>query len=120
MIEGIRVECGLDGLTNNWIEVDPVWTRGELRAFVELTGDEYWSLWQRKVIDCHIELAYGGVIERPEDVELALDNIDIRLVRWLSAAVLMATQHLLNLGEASARLSSHGVGVAVPTTMTTH
>lgn len=64
----------------------------------------------------HIEEAGdGGVVNDPTAVRAALDDLDIRLLRWLTSAVLTATQYLLNLGEGSARLSLSGVGVAVPT-----
>lgn len=111
----IRVECTTPGLEANWVEVDEVWSRRELQAFVALDGEEYWQLWGRKVVACHVELAAGGVVDDPAAVHLVLDDVDIRLLRWLPSAVLMATQYLLNLGEGSARLSLNGVGVAVPT-----
>lgn len=111
----IRVACDTPGLEANWVEVDEVWTRKELQAFVSLDGDEYWALWGRKVVACHIELVEGGIMDDPAEVRLVLDDLDLRLLRWLSNAVLTATQYLLNLGEGSARLLSNGVGVAVPT-----
>ncbi len=110
----VRVVCDTPGLEANWVEVDEVWTRKELQAFVTLEGDEYWELWARKVVACHIELPSGEVITAPERVRTALDDLDLRLLRWLSTAVLTATQYLLNLGEGSARLSLNGVGVAAP------
>jgi hypothetical protein len=45
-------------------------------------------------------------------VALASDELDLRLLRWLSSAVLTATNHLLSLEEASALLSLDGVGAA--------
>jgi hypothetical protein len=109
----IRVECTTEGLEANWIEVDDVWTRRELQAFITLQGEAYWALWARKVTACHLPLAGGDAIEHPAQVVAAQDDLDIRLLRWLASAVLLATQTLLNLGEASARLSSDGAGVAV-------
>lgn len=111
----IRVECSTPGLEANWIEVDDVWTRKELQAFVSLVGEEYWALWGRKVVLCHLVLPDGGVVDDPMQVGLVADDVDLRLLRWLSSAVLTATQYLLNLGEVSARLLLGGVGVAVPT-----
>lgn len=112
---GIRVECTTPGLEGNWIEVDDVWTRKELQAFVSLQGEGFWALWGRKVMACHLVLADGGVVSDPAAVGLVLDDLDLRLLRWLSNGVLTATQYLLNLGEGSARLLLDGVGVAVPT-----
>lgn len=111
----IRIECTTPGLEANWVEVDEVWTRRELQAFTRLAGDEYWALWARKVTACHLVLADGAVVEDPTALSARLDDLDIRLLRWLASAVLTATQYLLNLGETSARLSLNGVGVAVPT-----
>lgn len=112
----IRVECATPGLEANWIEVDEVWTRKELQAFVSLQGEAYWALWGRKVTACHVELAEGGVVDEPAAVGLVLDDLDIRLLRWLASAVLTATNHLLSLGEASALLSLDGVGAAAQMT----
>lgn len=112
----IRVECATPGLEANWIEVDEVWTRKELQAFVSLQGEAYWALWGRKVTDCYIALHDNGAIDDPAMMGLLLDELDLRLLRWLSSAVLMATNHLLSLGEASALLSLDGVGVAAAQT----
>ena len=112
----IRVECSTPGLEANWIEVDEVWTRKELREFVTLRGAAFLELWVRKVTACHIELPYGGgIVDDPAAVPAVHDELDVRLLGWLSAAVLLATEHILSLGEASARLSLDGVGVAVRT-----
>lgn len=111
----IRVECSTPGLEANWIEVDEVWTRRELREFVTLRGAPFLELWVRKVTACHIEWPDGDVVVTdPAEVPAAHDDLDVRLLGWLSSAVLVATEHILSLGEASARLSSDGVGVAVP------
>ena len=114
----ILVECTTPGLEANWIEVDEVWTRKELQAFLALRGDAYWELWGRKVTACHVELVDGGVLNVPTAVQQVLGDLDIRLLRWLTAAVLMATNHLLDLGEASALLSLNGVGMAATRTTT--
>jgi hypothetical protein len=58
----------------------------------------------------------AGVVTEPAAVQQVLDDVDLRLLRWLSNAVLTATRYLLNLGEGSARLLLDGVGVAVPMT----
>jgi hypothetical protein len=111
----IRVECSTPGLEANWLEVDEVWTRRELREFVTLRGAPFLELWTRKVTACHIELPHGSVvIDDPAAAALIHDELDVRLLGWLSSAVLVATEHILSLGEASARLSFNGVGVAVP------
>jgi len=102
-------------LEANWVEVDEVWKRRELQAFVTLQGEAFWALWGRKVTACHVESVDGGVVVAPVDVPQVLDNLDVRLLRWLPSAVLTATGWLLNLGEKSARLLLSGVGVAVPT-----
>jgi len=108
----IRVECSTPGLEANWIEVDETWTRKELQAFVSLQGEAYWALWGRKVTACQVLVTDGGVVTDPAAVQEVLDDLDIRLLRWLSSAVLTATNHLLSLGEASALLLLDGVGVA--------
>lgn len=112
----IRVECSTPGLEENWIEVAEVWTRKELSEFLTLRGDPFTALFARKVTACHLVTADGTVITDPAAALAARDDFDLRLVRFPTAAVLEATDHLLSLGEANKQLSSAGAGVAARTT----
>lgn len=108
----IRVECSTAGLEANWVEVDEAWTRGELRDYTTLKGDAFVALWRRKVTGCHLVAQDGVVIDEPERVHELLDGLDLRLVRFVTAAPLEATDYLLGLGEVNKRLSFAGGEVA--------
>lgn len=111
----VRVECTTEGLEENWVEVSDFWTRAELSAYSKTSGDEFISLWRRKVVACHI-VTGDLVIDDPLQVHEQLDGLDIRLMRFLTGAVTEATSYLLTLGEANKRLSFPGAGAAVTTT----
>ena len=114
----IRVECSTPGLEENWIEVDEVWTRRELREYMSLKGEPFIALWQRKVTACHL-VTGDVVVDEPAQVHGLLDELDLRLTRFVTEAVLEATDYLLSLGEVNKRLSLPGVGEAAMTKMMT-
>lgn len=104
----IRVECSTPGLEENWVEVDEVWSRGELRQYTTLKGEEFVTLWQKKVTACNFVTVTGEAITDPKQVHDRLDDLDLRLVGFITAAPLEATNYLLALGELNRRLSSAG------------
>lgn len=112
----VRVECTTPGMEDNWIEVTDFWTRRELADYVEKSDDEFRNLWRKKVTACHL-VTGDLVIDDPALVHDQIDGLDIRLMRFLTGAVLEATNYLLSLGEANKRLS-FGAGVAAKTTQT--
>jgi len=108
----IRVECSTPGLEENWVEVTEVWTRGELREYTSKKGDEFIALWRKKVEACNFVTAQGEAITDPNQVHDRLDDLDLRLVGFITAALIEATNYLLALGEINRRLSSAGSVVA--------
>jgi hypothetical protein len=105
-------------MEENWVEVTDFWTRGELRRYTEQSGEDFVTLWRRKVTACHV-VTGDLVIDDPLQVHDQLDDLDIRLMRFLTGAVTEATSYLLSLGEANKRLSFAGAGAAVKKTQTT-
>lgn len=113
----IRLEA-TDEIAGNWIDLSDVWTRAETREWYTgavTANDEVWlPILARKLKGVHVHLADGTLIEDPETFVARLDDIDSRLVRWLSAGIMAALQELLQLGEAQKRLLFGGVEVAAP------
>lgn len=104
----IRVECSTPGLEENWIEVAEVWSRGELAQYTTLKGDEFVALWRRKVTGCNFVTVEGEAITDPKLIHDRLDDLDLRLVGFITSAPIEATNYLLALGEMNRRLSSAG------------
>lgn len=110
----VRVECTTPGLEENWLEVAEVWTRRESKAFVTLNGPDFVALWQAKVTACHLTRADGNIIADPHQIHEQVDDLDLRLVRFVATAPLEVLAYLVALGEANKRLSFVG-GEAVTT-----
>lgn len=114
----IRVECSTEGLESNWIEVSDVWTRAELRDYTSLKGELFVELWRRKVTAVNLVTAAGEVINDPAAVHDRLDDFDLRLLGFITAALIEAISYLLVLGELNKRLSSPGTGIVARTKTT--
>lgn len=120
----IRLECTIDGLTNNWVDVAEVWTRSEMRRWHLATlgaapEDELFALLAEKLVACHVYLPDGALLTTADQLIARFDDLDARLVRWLATGLSKAIQELLALGERQKRLLFDGVEVAVMTTKTT-
>jgi hypothetical protein len=117
----IRLE-GTDDLAGNWIDLSDTWTRAEMRGWYagSLVGnDAVWlPILGSKLVGVHVHLADGTLVEDAATFVERIDDLDVRLVRWLSAGVMAATQELLHLGERQKRLLFAGVEVAAPTKKT--
>lgn len=118
----IRLEATGD-LAGNWLDLADVWTRAEMREWYagSLAGnDAIWlPLLERKLVGVHVYTAGGELLETAPALTARLDDLDMRLVRWLVTGVIAALQELVALGEASRRLLFAGVEVAQPKTRTT-
>lgn len=113
----IRLEATGE-MAGNWLDLSDAWTRAEMRDWYAgaLTGkDKAWlPILERKLVGVHVHLADGTLVEDAATFTARLDDLDMRLVRWLSAGVMAALQELLHLGEAQKRLLFAGVEVAAP------
>lgn len=109
----MRMQCRVEGLEHNYIDVSDVWTRRDLRRLAEADGDEWVDIAREKLVTCHIDVVGGAAIEQPADLTIdALDSMDLRIVGWLGAALPYACSELRQLGFRSAVLSSGGNGTA--------
>ena len=105
-----RFYCEIDGFENNWIEIKSVWNRAEEKKLLQVMEPElYFELLRDKSEACHIELPDGTVITDVNELtEDALgDDIDLRLWGFVVGVLFRAREHLRNLGNMSARLSSN-------------
>jgi len=109
----LRYECGIEGLSENWVDVSEVWTRREM---VELTQtqeiDVVEAFWQKKIVACSIATIDGGIVTDPAELtaELAEGSLDARLCDFLGYVLMQACAHVRSLGPLSGRLSSNGQG----------
>lgn len=121
----IRIECTIDGLDDNWLQLSDTWSRREMRAWYTavLQADE--STWlpilQSKLLGVHMRLIDGTPIADADALIEQLDNMDVRLARWLPHSVLGALVEMLALSESSRRILLNGAAVpaASPTTAPT-
>ncbi len=106
----LRYHCSLEGLEENWVEVNPVWTRKEMRDWTATKEiEEIVAFWHMKMTACHIDTLDGsGAITDPAliTVETVDSALDVRLVDFLGGVLSWACVHLKSLGLASGRLSS--------------
>ncbi len=114
----VRLECTADGLIGNWIELNEVWTRGELKRWNlavigALPESELFALLETKVTATHLYLPDGTLITSGKTMVERFDDMDSRLVRWLASGISQAQRDLLALGEAKKRLLFDGVEIAV-------
>ena len=111
----IRIECTIDGLDDNWLQLSDTWSRREMRAWYTavLQADE--STWlpilQSKLLGVHMRLIDGTPIADADVLIEQLDNMDVRLTRWLPHSVLGALMEMLALSESSRRILLDGAAV---------
>lgn len=106
----LRYHCSLEGLEENWVEVNPVWTRKEMRDWAATKEmDVIVAFWHTKMTACHIDTIDGsGAITDPAliTVETVESALDVRIVDFLGGVLSWACVYLKSLGLASGRLSS--------------
>lgn len=105
----LRYTCSLEGLEENWVDVNPVWTRKEMRDWVATQNiEEIVAFWHKKIVACHIETTEGESVTDPALITMELvDNaLDVRVVDFLSGVLSWACVHVKSLGLASGHLSS--------------
>lgn len=115
----IRVECTTPGLEECYLEVTEQWRRAEIVALFDPGGVA--SIFRSKVTACSLALvdsetplAEPALVYDEEGQPHA--DLDVRLLSFLPAALVMAVDQVSSLGKANARLSSAGSERA-PTTM---
>ena len=103
----MRVECSIEGLTDNFIDVADDWTRGEYRQLSGVTDLEEYLVWfRRKVTGVKLSTATGEYITDPQAVTMdTLDTMSLQLTGFVERALYQACNHLRALGNASGRAS---------------
>lgn len=118
----IRLECTAAGLENNWIEIADVWARAELRAWrtaaLQMDEEALYGLMRQKIVKAHVHTVDGDLLATADDLVARLDDLDVRISRWLGTSIDSVLKELLLLGEASKRLLFDGVDVAATTKTT--
>lgn len=120
----IRVECTTPGLEDCYVDVSERWTRADIEAIFRPA--DFPAVWYRRVTACALACADGVMLTAPADV-VAADGtlhpeLDVRLLRFPEAAIILAVDQIGALGKANARLSSGGSGratTAMPPAATT-
>lgn len=101
----MRYDCTIPGFENNFVEVSENWTRGDVRKYFALKGDEYMEFIRSKVVAIHLEMS-DGVIDSPDKfTNDNIDNVHLGVWRWVGMAIQKGVDDLYALGEANARRS---------------
>jgi len=105
----MRYTCDIPGFEDCYIEFSDAWSRREFREFFKDTktdeDKESWLALVRHKIDVlHIKLMRGHAIDTPSEfTDDALDDMDVRLFKWLMSAILKAPSDISDLGKAAGR-----------------
>lgn len=118
----IHIECTTPGLEACFVQLTDRWTRTDIASLFQ--PGEQPALWRRKVIACHLALATtddpitdpAALYDEQGDLH---PDLDVRLVNFVAAALVLAADSVAILGKANARLSSAGAGRATQTTPAT-
>ena len=103
----VRIECSAPGFEQNWVEMPDVWTRRDTVEMQTAQGEAFWQLLRRRMVACHLVMATGDVLDKPEAVTTdAIQDADELLLAWLGNTMPIALARRRALGEASARVSS--------------
>ena len=115
MADALRVECGVDGYTENWVEYDLTgWTLRNTLDLDAADGADLETMFDRMaqyMSACHLVPVEGEAITSPAAVtfDLLLD-LDEVVVGWLQSTIYTAIGHRRVLGNVSARMSSASNG----------
>ena len=113
----VRLECTLEDLVGNWVELSEVWTRAELKRWnLAVLGfapeESLFDLLQQELVAVHLYLPDGTLVTDAATLMERFDDLDSRLTRWLSAGISQAQRDMLSLAEARKRLLYDGVEIA--------
>jgi hypothetical protein len=105
----MRYTCNVPGFENCFVEVSERWTRGDVKNFFALKGEEYLTLLRAKIVAIHLDTDSTPIDDAEKLTSDAADNVDYMLWRWFSVAVQKGVDDLYAMGEASARRWLDGV-----------
>lgn len=99
----MRYTSNVPGFEHCFVDISERWTRGNVKDFFALKGEEYLALVRSKIVAIHLDTD-GNPIDSPDKLTSdAADNVDYQLWRWFSVALQKGVDDLYALGEATAR-----------------
>jgi hypothetical protein len=108
----VRVVSTIPDFEECYVDVSEKWTRKEREAYLAANDEQTFDMIRNKVEACHLILTDGTFCNVPAEInEDVVNNMDVRLVGFLSGSLNAAYQHLSSLGFRSARPSSVGTEV---------
>lgn len=114
----LRIDCTTPGLEACFVEVSERWTRADIAAAFQ-PGIPFAAVWRRRVTACALACVDGALLTDPgevcDDDGVLHPDLDVRLVSFPDAALMLAINEIASLGKANARLSSGGSGRAMTT-----
>lgn len=98
----MRYTCNVEGFEHCFVEVSERWTRGDVKNFFAMKGEEYLALLRSKIVAIHLDAT--SPIDAPEKLtSAAADDVDYQVWRWFSVAVQKGVDDLYSMGEENAR-----------------
>ena len=101
----MRYDCTIPGFEGNFVELSDNWTRGDVRQYFALKGDDYLNFIRSKIVTVHLQMADGAIDCAEKFTNENIDNVHLHVWRWVGLAIQKGVDDLYALGEASARLS---------------
>ena len=109
----MRINCELDGVGDVWLELEPRFTRRDVKALEEAEEEQTIAMIRERLTACHIPTE-GGAIDSPEEFTGArLEDADVAVIAWLGAVLPTVIGYRRALGNASLRLSSGSNGSGI-------
>ena len=109
--DSLKFYCDIEGLEENWVEVDERWTREETRRLNSAGEEETLALFHSKVKKCSLTSEDGVTVTDPKAVTADfLDTVRVELIGFIGAVLPRAVRQLQALGNAAVRLSSDSNG----------
>ena len=103
-----RIECDIEGLEANWVELTSRWSIGDVKKLENIETDaELLAHIIPKITACNIVTLDEIAITSPAEItEESLADVDIVVYTWLFSAMYTQIDRLRSLGFSSSRLSS--------------
>jgi len=100
----MRRYCPVETYTDNYVEFDERWTRGEIKQFGG-TSAQTVELMRNKIVELNVRLV-NGVLSAPDQItEESLDNMQWEVFQWFISLPTLVVREVLDLGEAVRRQS---------------
>lgn len=101
-----KFECDVPGFEDCFVEYSDEWTRGEIRNFLDSTGEEYLKLISTKILNMRVRTVKSEVTNPKDISERFLDDLKWEVFRWFIDLPKTVVQEVVDLGEVTRRQSS--------------